>query len=174
MLRATIASWHAYRWGHPEHPLEVLDGAAPAGRAHQFPPQLLQRLDLKLLVGHDPLQPSVLCLQFLEAFDVVRPSARRTGPASGDGSSPLPRPPGAWRPPGSPGPQPAAGRPAPARPPAAPSGPGGSSACPHTAAPLVVCSSPCSARRPVARHRRGPGIEWPGRRGLHLVKLDCN
>jgi hypothetical protein len=23
--------------GDPEHPLEVLDGAAPAGRAHQFP-----------------------------------------------------------------------------------------------------------------------------------------
>ena len=22
---------------HPEHPLQVLDGAAPAGRAHQFP-----------------------------------------------------------------------------------------------------------------------------------------
>jgi hypothetical protein len=46
---------------HAEHSLQVLDGAAPAGRAHQFPrPSSLQGLDLELLAGHDPLQSGVL------------------------------------------------------------------------------------------------------------------
>jgi len=55
---------------HPKHLLEVCDGAAPAQPGSPgSPPELLQRLDLQLLVGHDPLQPGVLALQFLEAFD---------------------------------------------------------------------------------------------------------
>jgi hypothetical protein len=73
--------------GDAEHLLEVLDGAAPAGRAHQFPPpQLHERLDLELLVGHDPLQPSVLALQLLQALDIVGLQPAVLGPANGDRS----------------------------------------------------------------------------------------
>ena len=57
--------------GHPEHPLQVLDGAAPPRRAHQFPRPSSFSLDLELLVSHDPLQPSVLGLQLLQPLDVV-------------------------------------------------------------------------------------------------------
>jgi hypothetical protein len=58
--------------GYPKHLLERFDGAAPADPGSPgSPPQLLQRLDLQLLVGHDPLQPGVLALQLLEALDVV-------------------------------------------------------------------------------------------------------
>jgi hypothetical protein len=58
--------------GDPEHPLEMLDGAAGTGRVHQFPgPSSFQGLDLELLVRHDPLQPGVLGLEFLQPLDVV-------------------------------------------------------------------------------------------------------
>ena len=58
--------------GDPEHPLQVLDGAAPAGAGSPVsPPQLLQGFDLELLVSHDPLEPGVLGLQFLQPLDVL-------------------------------------------------------------------------------------------------------
>jgi hypothetical protein len=57
---------------HPEH---LLGGARRRGAGEPgspvSPPQLLQRLDLELLVGHDPLQAGVLALQFLQPLDVV-------------------------------------------------------------------------------------------------------
>ena len=45
--------------GHPKPLLEMLDGAAPADPGSPgSPPQLLQRLDLQLLVGHESSPPA--------------------------------------------------------------------------------------------------------------------
>jgi hypothetical protein len=50
-----------------EHPLQMFDRAAPAAGLTSFSAQLLERLDLEFLVGHDPvgsvnsfMQPLVL------------------------------------------------------------------------------------------------------------------
>jgi hypothetical protein len=56
---------------HPKHLLEMFDGAAPAGRTHQFPRPSSFRAWIWSSFGHDPLQPGVLALQLLQAADVT-------------------------------------------------------------------------------------------------------